>query len=133
MRSAGAIRRFCFFDAHVNRDDFKKLARIRLGGYAVECALKACYAKRTRRFDFPPDQQEYKKAYSHELTMLATIAGVRGELQVKGTKLASYWTTVQDWSHVSRYQIVTRKQAEDLIKAISDRKDGVLTCIQKHW
>jgi hypothetical protein len=104
-----------------------------LGGYAIECALKACYAKRTRRFDFPPDQEEYKKAYSHELAKLATIAGVREELEQAGTRIASNWKTVQYWSHVSRYRIVTRKQAEDLIAAISDRKDGVLTCIQRHW
>ncbi len=56
----------------MNRADFHKLTEIRmkeakvlldrkcyerayyLAGYAVECALKACIAKRTLAYDFPP-------------------------------------------------------------------------------
>jgi len=56
----------------MNRDDIKKLARIRLkeakallkarlfsgayylAGYVVECGLKACICRKTKRFDFPP-------------------------------------------------------------------------------
>ena len=55
----------------MNRQDFQALARVRLeeakalrdagrpagayylAGYTVECALKACIAKRTREHDFP--------------------------------------------------------------------------------
>lgn len=55
----------------MNRDDLQKLARLRLrearalldrdlypgayylSGYVVECALKACIAKSTKKFDFP--------------------------------------------------------------------------------
>ena len=55
----------------MNRFDFQRLAKIRikeagvllekrcyegayyLVGYAVECALKACIAKQTQRFEFP--------------------------------------------------------------------------------
>jgi HEPN domain-containing protein len=56
----------------MNRTEFQSLAEVRireakalldaglwdgayyLAGYAVECALKACIAKRTRAEDFPP-------------------------------------------------------------------------------
>ncbi len=145
------IWRFWLWVDPVNRADFQKLARTRLrealhllkgglndgayylGGYAVECALKACYARRTRRFDFPPEDREYKTAYSHELGKLATIAGVRGELEQAGTKLASNWTTVQRWSHHSRYRPVTKQQAEELLAAISERRDGVFVCLRKLW
>lgn len=55
----------------MNRLDFQRLAELRLSestallaagfpdgayylaGYAMECALKACIAKRTREYDFP--------------------------------------------------------------------------------
>ena len=54
----------------MNRNDFQKISRLRvkeakalldsgypvgayyLMGYAVECALKACIAKQTKRYDF---------------------------------------------------------------------------------
>ncbi|HYP39716.1 MAG TPA: HEPN domain-containing protein [Chloroflexia bacterium] len=66
----------------MNRDDFRKLAGLRiteakvlldnacyeaayyLSGYAVECALKACIAKKTRRFDFPDKEFACRKAES---------------------------------------------------------------------
>jgi len=75
----------------VNRYDFQKLARIRLEeakvllrngkhegcyylcGYAVECALKACIAKRTKRYDFP-DKSMFKDAYTHDLDQLVRTA-----------------------------------------------------------
>jgi len=57
----------------MNRSDFQKLTEIRmkeakvllsnacfegayyLAGYAVECAIKACIAKKTQIHDFPPE------------------------------------------------------------------------------
>jgi len=70
----------------MNRSDFKKLAKVRLkdaqallekgcysgayylAGYAVECGLKACIAKQTREFDFPPDRKVIDAVYIHDLT-----------------------------------------------------------------
>jgi HEPN domain-containing protein len=135
----------------MNRNDFKRLAGLRLAesrrlldsghhegafylaGYAVEWALKACYASKTKRFDFPPEQGEYRKAYSHELSDLATIAGVRGDLEQAGTKTAANWNIVRRWSHLSRYGFFAKKDAEELISAVADRTHGVLACIRKHW
>jgi HEPN domain-containing protein len=63
------------------RKDFQRLADLRageaaflakggreegayyLGGFAVECALKACIAKQTRRHDFPADAKYANKIY----------------------------------------------------------------------
>ena len=60
----------------MNRNDFQKISRLRvkeakalldngypagayyLMGYAVECALKACIAKQTKRYDFPYEKME---------------------------------------------------------------------------
>ncbi|HEX7677842.1 MAG TPA: HEPN domain-containing protein, partial [Thermoanaerobaculia bacterium] len=66
----------------MNRQDLQWLARTRLSearvllaakkydgayylaGYAVECALKACVAKKVRKFDFP-DKKLALDSYSH--------------------------------------------------------------------
>jgi hypothetical protein len=40
-----------------------------LAGYAVECALKACIAKETKRYEFP-DKKRVDSSYSHNLDLL---------------------------------------------------------------
>jgi HEPN domain-containing protein len=49
-----------------------------LGGYAVECALKACIAKDTRRHQFP-DKTKVDRSYSHVLLQLIKVAGLEDE------------------------------------------------------
>jgi hypothetical protein len=51
-----------------------------LAGFAVECALKACIAKKTRRHDFPADARHAGKVYSHDLSELLKLAGLSGQL-----------------------------------------------------
>jgi len=41
-----------------------------LTGVAVECAVKACIAKNTRRHDFPPNQSAVWDIYTHDLGKL---------------------------------------------------------------
>jgi hypothetical protein len=75
----------------VNRRDFQLLSAVRLkeakalleagfpdgayylAGYSVECALKACIAKRTNRHDFP-DKKRANESYTHNLTQLVITA-----------------------------------------------------------
>jgi HEPN domain-containing protein len=82
----------------VDRTDFQVLSRIRLkeanvllaaglydgayylAGYAVECALKACIAKATRRYEFP-DRVRVNACHTHDITELMVIAELRGEAQ----------------------------------------------------
>lgn len=40
-----------------------------LSGYVVECALKACIARQTRKFDFP-DKKTVVGSYTHDLKQL---------------------------------------------------------------
>jgi HEPN domain-containing protein len=67
----------------MNRADLQRLSRLRiqearslfklkhysgayyLAGYSVECALKACLARDTPRFDFP-DKELVLKSYTHK-------------------------------------------------------------------
>jgi HEPN domain-containing protein len=106
-----------------------------LGGYAVECALKACIAKDTRRHQFP-DKTKVDRSYSHVLLQLIKVAGLEDEhlARVKGDPdFETNWDVVQSWSEQSRYQRHSHESAQALLLAISDRRHGVMTWIKLRW
>jgi len=100
----------------VNRNDLKQLSLIRLKearvllknknyegcyylcGYAIECGLKACIAKKTKKYDFP-DKKTVDESYTHNLTTLVKTAGLIIELD-KGMKsnpiFGTNWGIVKD-------------------------------------
>jgi len=137
----------------VNRQDFKSLAAIRvqearllfrngkydgayyLAGYAVECALKACISKLTRQHDFP-DLETVKKSYSHDLAQLAKIAGLEIAMNRAfelDSRLDVNWGVVKDWTEASRYNRHSSTEARDLLRAITDKKSGVMQWLRQHW
>ncbi|WP_158793477.1 HEPN domain-containing protein [Granulicella sp. L60] len=137
----------------MNRADLQKLsnARIReakilfaageysgayyLAGYAVECALKACFAKGIRRHDFP-DKNRTGKVFIHKLRELAQLANVDADLAVAtkfNTKLDGNWLLACNWTEESRYSTWTQNDAEAMIEAISGKRDGVLPWIKRRW
>lgn len=138
----------------MNRKNLQRIARIRLSeanallrakrydgayylaGYAIECALKACIAKRTRRHDFP-DKNLAKKVFIHDLVQLMNIAELKATFNVDKTTiigLEDSWNIVKDWSEESRYLIgITRATAQDMITAVSDNSNGILPWLEKYW
>ena len=102
----------------------------------VECALKACIAKRTRKHDFP-DRKLAQDAWVHDLEKLARTAGLWTRLgkEIQSNKaLALNWATVNDWSEASRYELdVTETMAKNLIASIESKRDGILPWIKKRW
>lgn len=138
----------------MNRKDFQDLARLRLreaksllrdkhydaayylGGYIIECALKACIAKQTQRGDFP-DKKKASDSYTHDLEKLISVAGLRMALDKEkkaNQKFDAYWAVVKDWSEESRYlKTVSAQQAMNFLNAISETKNGVLQWIKQHW
>ncbi len=137
----------------MNRADLQKLSNMRireagillregecsgayyLAGYSVECALKACIAKSSKRFDFP-DRDRVQKSYSHKLQELAVLAGLASALLLAGEakeELAAIWDLVKAWSEQSRYTVWSKSEAEDLLYAIIRRNGGVLPWIKRHW
>jgi HEPN domain-containing protein len=137
----------------MNRNDLKSLSNARsreakilfaageyrgayyLAGYSVECALKGCFAKAVKRYDFP-EKGRTDKVFTHELQTLLKHATLNAELEVeyKGNPLfAACWDEVIKWSEASRYSVWTRNQAEALLGAISRRKDGVMPWIKRRW
>jgi HEPN domain-containing protein len=137
----------------MNRDDLQELANLRireakilfkageysgayyLAGYAVECALKGCIARKTQRFDFP-DKSRVMQSYTHNLRELLKLAGLNDELESakkQSGKFAGGWDEVCKWTEESRYSIWTKSDAEQIIDAIVRRKDGMLIWIKHYW
>jgi HEPN domain-containing protein len=137
----------------MNRIDFQEIAELRLresktlldagfpdgayylAGYAVECALKACIAKRTREHDFP-EKKLVNDSHTHDLEKLLTVAELKGELDAAvqaDPMMEESRTTVQEWSETSRYEKKTVREATRLLKAIEDREGGLLPWIMQRW
>lgn len=140
----------------MERKDFQALARTRLAearalleqgmpegayylaGYAVECALKACIARMTRRHDFP-EKQRVDEAYSHDLKKLfktARLDSIFAEAQKADPGLKQNWEIVKDWNEQSRYNLPKRRtedEARDLVRAIAERTHGILSWLKSHW
>lgn len=137
----------------MNRNDLRGLARTRLreakslldsghhagayylAGYVVECALKACIAKETKRHDFP-HQKRVNASWTHQLTRLVDTAGLSTSLDAESktdSRFAWCWGVVKEWAEESRYNSIDEKQARDLLIAISDSRHGVLRWLRRYW
>lgn len=106
-----------------------------LAGYAVECSLKACIARRTERHEFP-DKRRADKSYTHKLEDLLGVAGLAPQLQeakLADERLASNWRLVTEWSEEARYKLHSETDATAFLEAVQNRKDGVLSWLKKHW
>ena len=137
----------------MDRKDFLELSKVRLkeatallklgmfdgayylAGYAVECALKACIAKGTQRFEFP-DRKKVESSYSHSLRDLIRVAGLeeaRREQADKDFGFQKSWEIVQSWSEQSRYQRHSPESAKVLLAAVGERRHGVISWIRLQW
>ena len=107
-----------------------------LAGYAVECALKACIAKRTLAHDFPPKPQVVRDYYQHDIRSLAKMAGLELELnkRLSVVQFKSNWDFVCNWSEEKRYETrISPKASRDLYRAVTNSRDGVLVWLKKYW
>ena len=137
----------------MNRRDFQQLSTVRLkeakallkagfpdgayylAGYSVECALKACIAKSTQRYDFP-EKKRVNESYTHNLTQLVLAAKLE-EAASEHLKIDPLfninWRFVLNWSELARYETNSHQIAEDLIRAIDDRKHGVMAWLKRYY
>lgn len=138
----------------MNRNDFHELSRMRrkdalallkakqypgayyMLGYAVECALKACFAKKTKKHDYP-DKDVVNKAYTHKLAELLVPTELKKDFEEdmkSNPKLELNWKLVTDWNESKRYERnITAAEAKDLYSACTSRTNGVLPWIMKRW
>ena len=107
-----------------------------LAGYAVECGLKACIAKQTKRYDFPPSVETVRSIWTNDIGKLIKSAGLKSQLDTKLKQDQQFevnWSLAKDWSEKSRYEIYEKTKAQDLLNAITDTNHGVLKWISQHW
>jgi HEPN domain-containing protein len=137
----------------MNRNSLKRMAMIRLkeaeallatknysgayylSGYAIECALKACIAKKTKRYDFP-DRNLANDSWTHNIIKLADTADLMDSLdhEIKLDPIfKNNWRIIRDWSEQSRYKIYGKAETLELYSAITDNQHGVLKWIERHW
>jgi HEPN domain-containing protein len=123
-------------DAKALLDAGRYQAAYYLCGYAIECALKACIAKKTREFDFP-DRKLVNDSYVHDLQKLVKVAELDQLLEEEGRQngvFAANWIIVKDWSETSRYDVsIMRAKAARFFVAVTDETDGVLAWLKKQW
>jgi HEPN domain-containing protein len=106
-----------------------------LAGYAAECALKACIAKQTGRHEFP-DKKRVQDSHTHDLGKLAELAGLAtalSEAEKLNPALYLRWKIVRNWSERSRYGRPSHAEAEELLAALNDRRQGVLRWLRRFW
>ena len=85
-------------------------------GYAVEWALKACIAKRTRRHDFP-DKKDIDASYTHNLKDLIKVANLEVARLYEANRdpiFRNNWDLVPQWSEHSRYWSMVLKRLKRL-------------------
>lgn len=112
-----------------------------MAGYALECALKACVFK--VYVDSELIFKEKKKMgvlndkyWTHDLEALLKLAELTADFgrdRGANVNLERFWSAVKDWSVDDRYEQKTEPAARDIIEAISNDPDGVLTWLQARW
>jgi HEPN domain-containing protein len=109
----------------MNRSDFQQLTELRvreaevllkegyfdgayyLLGYSVECALKACIAKQTKEYDFPPDRKAVEAIYKHnpnDLLKASTLEREQEEARRASSAFDANWKIrkiMQGWTEQS--------------------------------
>ena len=138
----------------MTRSDLQSLARLRLRearvllredeyagayyllGYAVECALKACIARKVKRYDFP-DKRVAGESWTHGLEQLVKTAGLERELKQlvdAGGAFPVNWALVKDWNVEDRYSLaITSQDAKEMYAAVTARKNGVMHWLRTKW
>jgi len=105
-----------------------------LTGLAVECAVKACIARNTKRHDFPPNQNAVRDIYTHDLVKLIKAALLQTALETETSRNSPFndnWAVVKAWDVESRY-VTKGLNARELYKAVVGR-DGVMQWLRQRW
>lgn len=123
-------------DARVLLTSGQHVGAYYMAGYAVECALKACIARKTCRFDFP-DRKIVADSHTHDLEKLIELANLKPQFGAASSADKAFnrnWSLIKEWKVEDRYNLdILPDEAQQLYRAISDRKSGMMTWIRRHW
>ena len=104
-----------------------------LGGYAVECGLKACIIGMLNASDEWQERNFSDQCYRHDLAGLLRLAELEATLRAFA-HVDAKWQYVKGWKETSRYeQGKTVADVTIFLDAIDDPADGVLTWIKGIW
>ena len=104
----------------------------RLGGLAVENALKACIARATQRHEFP-DRPRANRAYTHDLEGLLKEASLESQLTSAIPAVKRAWARAKDWRIEARYELAkSETEAAEFLQAVAGRH-GVLPWLKQFW
>ena len=73
---------------------------------------------------------------THNLEQLIKLGGLQKTFDNAGVDFKTNWSIATDWSEVNRYKPIgtsTKEAVENIITALEDKNDGVLTWIKKRW
>ena len=117
--------------------DFKRYdAAAYMCGYALELGLKACICKRLRVPEYPEAALE-GRFKTHVFDDLRLLAGLEGRINLKENPgLHANWNTVASWRPEWRYRpagSTKKKDVEDMLKALREQENGVLSWLRKRW
>jgi len=110
-------------------------------GYAVECALKACFSARMPLTGWVfQETANIKERLTHDFKELVKLAGLQDELstrlQLSSTNSDTFrgnWGVVTNWSVTARYVPRTEAEARELYEALIRDPDGVMPWIRTYW
>jgi HEPN domain-containing protein len=107
-----------------------------LAGYSVELALKARICRLLGISEYPSSGKLAKVYAVHDLDQLLLLAGLRKVVDPSNKQLFDNWSTAALWTPERRYDApgkVAQQDAEDILNAIRDTPNGVLTWIMTLW
>jgi hypothetical protein len=123
-------------DAKVLLDNQRWDGAYYLAGYAVECGLKSRIIAKMLITDEFPEKSFSNNCWSHNLTQLVSLAGLKDTLD-SDVDVSLSWTIVKDWNESVRYDLKSASDAKttaaDFYRAVTDPEYGVLPWIQTHW
>ena len=109
-----------------------------LSGYVVETALKARICKLINS-DYPETGDIAKSFLTHKFDTLVKLGGLQQKLDNElnaNVNFKTNWSLATSWSESFRYRPIgtsSKTDVEDIINALQDKNDGVLTWIKKRW
>lgn len=107
-----------------------------LSGYVVELALKARICRLLDQDEYP-DKGRLKNVYAvHDLDQLLLLGGLEKSVNPANKALFDNWSTAALWKPDRRYDAAgsaRQQDAEEILNAIRDSTNGVLTWIKTLW
>lgn len=108
-----------------------------LAGYSLECAFKACILAHIEATGHIFNDRKYaEKCWTHSLELLVELAELKSHLGLaiqQNPLLGTNWLIAAQWTELSRYNSWSQPQATELVNAIDDAANGVLTWVKNYW